>query len=74
MPSEIRCFIGIDIQDLRFDLLADRQNIGGLVDARPGNIADVQQRVHAADIDESAVISQAAHRALHNVCLPGLSE
>ncbi len=43
------------------------KHVGRLVDATPGNFADVQQRVRAADIDERAVVGQAADLALHGV-------
>ena len=58
---------GIHLEHLDLDLLAHRQHVGGLVDAAPGNVGDVQQRVHAADIHESAVIGQAADRAVHGL-------
>ena len=58
---------GIHLQDLGLDLLADRQHVGRLVDAAPGNVGHVQQRVHAADIDEGAVVGQAADRAVHRL-------
>src|SRR5689334_2298752 len=60
---------GIDFQDARLDLLADGKYVGGLVDASPGDIRDMQQRVHAADIDEGAVIGQAAHRPVDRLAL-----
>ena len=58
---------GIHLEDPRLHLVAHLEHIGGLVDAAPGNVGHVQQRIHAADIDEGAVIGQAAHRALHGL-------
>ncbi len=58
---------GVHFQDLGFHRLANRQYIGRLVHARPGNIGHVQQAVHAADIHERAEIGQAAHRAVHGL-------
>src|SRR5580704_1366875 len=57
--------LGINLQNLDFDLLPDGQHVCRLAHAAPGYIADVQQRVHTADIDESPVIGQAANRSLH---------
>ena len=53
----------LDLQHLRVDLLPHCQYIGWLVDAAPGDVADVQQTVHSADFDERAVVGQAAHGA-----------
>src|ERR1035438_8230832 len=68
LESEGNAFLaGIDLEDPRLHLVADLEDVGGLVDAAPGDIGHMQQGIHAADIDEGAVIGQAAHRALHGL-------
>ena len=62
----------LDLQHLRVNLLSHRQHVGRLVDASPGDIADVQQTIDSADIDERAVVHQAAHRAGDDIALPDL--
>ena len=64
--------LGIDLEHLGFDLLAHREHVGGLVDAAPGDLADMQQAVHAADVDEGAVVGQAADRAAHGFAFADL--
>ena len=59
-------FGGIDFENLDVELLADREHIGRLIDAPVRDIGDVQHAVHAADVDECAVIEQTAHRAVHH--------
>ena len=59
--------VGINLDDHGFDLLAGRKHVRRFVDATPGNFADVKQSVGAADINERAVIGQAADLALHGV-------
>ena len=59
--------VRLDANDFRFDLLAGRKHVGRLVDAMPGNFADMKQGISAADIDESAVVGQAADFALDDV-------
>ena len=49
---------GINLQDLGFDLLPGRENVGRLVDAAPGNVGDMQQAVDAADVNEGAVVGR----------------
>ena len=61
--------VRVDLDDHGFDLLARGKHVRRLVDATPRNFADMQQGIHAADIDERAVIGQAAHFALHGIAL-----
>ena len=48
------------LEDLDFDLLADGEDVRGLLDARPADFTDVQQGIDAAEVDERAVIGEAA--------------
>ena len=57
----------VDLDDLRFDLLARGKHVGRLVYAMPRNFSDVQQSVGATDVHECAVVGEAAHFALHRV-------
>src|SRR5580700_7130223 len=52
--------ISRELEDLYFDLLSYREHIRRLVDAAPGDVAHMQQSGAAAQIDESAVIGEAA--------------
>ncbi len=56
----------IHLQDLDVEFLPDRQHIGRLVHPAVRDIGHVQHAVHAANIDERAVIEQAAHSAVHH--------
>src|SRR5215467_3191236 len=58
-----------ELKYLYFDLLSHRKNIGRLIHASPGDIADVQQGIDSAEINEGTVISQAAHRGCNGVPL-----
>jgi hypothetical protein len=58
-------FVAIDLEDLRFDFLADGEDIGGIIDPRPRDLADVQQAVHTTKVDEGAVVGQAADGAVN---------
>src|ERR1700757_3965467 len=60
-------FVGIDFQNLGFDFLARGEDIGGLVDTAPADVADVEQRVHSTNVDEGAIARKAAHSAMHDV-------
>ena len=51
-------------EHLHLDLLADLEHLAGMVDAAPGELADMHQAVGAAQIDERAEVGQVADRAL----------
>src|SRR5208282_328365 len=59
--------VGIDLDDPGFDLLAGGKHVSRPVDATPGNFADVKQGVRASDIDEGAVIGDAANFSVHGI-------
>ena len=65
---------GIDFENLDFDGIARCHHIGRLGDAMPGHVADVQQSIHAAQIDERAEIGDAANRSAHHRAFLQLSE
>ncbi len=46
-----------------FDLLADGEDVGGLGDAVPADVADVEEAVGTADVDEGAVVGEGADGA-----------
>src|SRR6516225_5553601 len=46
----------IDLDDLDLHLLADVEELGGMVDPPPGDVGDVQEPVDAAEIDEGAIV------------------
>src|SRR3989440_4312726 len=54
----------VDVEDFDFDLLADLHHLGGVRHAPVAHIGDVQQPVHAAQIDEGAEIGDVLHDAL----------
>lgn len=43
------------------------QNVGGLIDSAPADIADVKECVDSTDVDEGAIAGETAHRAAHGV-------
>ena len=63
----MRRLAGSTLRTLASTSCPDGENVGGLVYAGPGDIGHVQQGVHAADVHESAVIGQAADRAVHGL-------
>src|SRR5213079_2695618 len=54
----------VDVEDFDFDLLADLHHLGGMRHAPVAHVGDVQQPVHAAQIDEGAEIGDVLHDAL----------
>ena len=53
---------GIDLENADLEFLADGEHVFGLVDAAPGDVADVEQAIDAAEIDEGAVRHEACGR------------
>ena len=68
----MRRLVGIDLEHLGFDCLSHRKYICGFVDAVPGDLAHVQQPVHAAQVNESAIVGEAADRAAHDFAFADL--
>ena len=64
----------VDLLDLDFDLLADLQHFAGVVDAVPAHLADVDQAIDAAQIDERAEIVQLADGAFADLARRQLGE
>ena len=54
----------VDVQDLHLDFLVDRDHLGGMVDASPAHVGDVQQAVDAAEVDERAELGDVLDDAL----------
>ena len=57
----------VDADDLHLDGLADRQHLGRVVDAAPGDVGDVQQAVDAAEVDERTVIGDVLDHAVDDL-------
>ena len=55
--------LGVDLDDLHLDRVADRQHLGRVVDALPAHVGDVQQAVDAAEVDERAVVGDVLDHA-----------
>src|SRR5579863_2525297 len=65
-PDGDATLLRINLQNLDIDLLPPREHVGWLADTASRNITDVQQGVHATNINDRPVICQAANRAMHD--------
>ncbi len=54
----------VDVENLDLDLVADLDDLGGMVDVVPGKLGDVHQAIDAAQIDERAEVDDRGNRAL----------
>jgi hypothetical protein len=54
----------VDVEDLDLDLLADLDHLRRVRDAAPRHVGDVQQAVHAAEVDERAEVGDVLDDAL----------
>src|SRR5690606_12638952 len=57
----------VHADDLHLHGLADRQNLGGMVHAAPGDVGDVQQAVDAAEVNERTVIGDVLDHAIEDL-------
>ena len=57
----------INLDDFYPHRLADRQNLGRMIDSPPGDIGHVEEPVDAAKIDEGAVIGDVLHHAVDHL-------
>src|SRR5436190_2177238 len=53
----------VDVENLDLDLLPDLEHLGGMVDVAPRQLADVDEAVHAVEIDEGAEVDDVRDRA-----------
>src|SRR5262245_13475431 len=49
------------------DFVIDLEQLGGMADATPRHVGDVQQAVDAAEVDERAVVGDVLHRAAQDL-------
>src|SRR6266702_2959771 len=61
--------VHVHVQHLDGDLLADLDDLAGMVDVLPGQLGDVHQAVHAAQVDERAEVDDRGHGALADLAL-----
>src|SRR6267142_436276 len=56
--------LGVELEHLRGDLVADREHLGGVLHATPREIGDVEEPVYPAEVDERAVVGDVLDDAL----------
>ena len=56
--------LGVELQDLGVELLADLHHFARVADTAPGHVGDVQQAVDAAEVDERAVLGDVLDHAV----------
>ena len=59
--------VAVDVEHLDVDLLADLEHLGRMVDVAPRQLRDVDQAVHAVEVDERAEVDDVRDRALDDV-------
>src|SRR5690606_14182587 len=64
----------VDVEHLDLDLLAHLNHLGGVVDVLPGQLGDVHQAVHPAEVDERAEVDDGGDHALADLALGQLVE
>ena len=53
--------VEVDVQDLNRDLVADLDDLGGVVDVLPGQLGDVDQTVDATQVHEGTEVDDGGH-------------
>ena len=61
--------LGIDADDLHLHRVADVEDLGGVIDAAPRHVGDVQEAVDAAEVDERAVVGDVLDEAVDDLAL-----
>ena len=64
----------IDVEHLHLELVADGDDRAGVVDVLPGELRDVDQPVHAAEVHEGAEVDDAGHHARTDLAGPQVVE
>jgi hypothetical protein len=61
--------VEVDLEDLDGDLLAHLDDLGGVLDVLPGQLGDVHEAVHAAEVDERTEVDDRRDDALADLAL-----
>src|SRR4051812_15481772 len=56
--------VAVDVEHLDLDRVADREDLGRVVDVRPGQLGDVDEAVDAVEVDERAEVDDVRDLAL----------
>ena len=59
--------VAVDVEHLDLDRLADVEHLGRMVHVAPGELGDVDQAVHAVEVDERAEVDDVRDLALDDV-------
>ena len=66
---ETRSRSKINVKNLDGDFLANLDNLGRVVNVLPGQLGDVNQTVHATQIDEGTEVDDGGHDTLADLAL-----
>src|SRR5206468_1819368 len=66
--------VHVDVEHLDRDLLADLDDLAGVVDVLPGQLGDVHEAVDAAEVDERAEVDDRGDDALADLALLQLGQ
>src|SRR3712207_5231014 len=66
--------VEVDVEDLDGDLLAHLDDLGGVVDVLPGQLGDVHEAVHAAEVDERTEVDDRGDDTLADLAALQLGE
>src|SRR5256885_982217 len=59
-------FLAVELEHYDFDFFADSDDLRRVIDAPPGHVADVENAVDAAEIDEGAIAGNVLHCAFED--------
>ena len=65
MPERDAAGLAVEVEDDHLELVAHLHQLGGVADAPPRHVGDVEQAVDPAQIDEGAVVGDVLHDAGH---------
>src|SRR5262245_33764843 len=68
-PKRYPLGLRVETDDVDLDALADIQGLGGMVDAPPGDVGDMQQAIAPAEIDKGAVVGDVLDDAVEDLPL-----
>jgi len=59
----------VEVEDDDVDLLVEADDLFGVVDAAPAEVGDVDEAIHAAEVDEDTVAGDVLHHAFEDLTL-----
>ena len=65
-PQRNLFFLSVEVKDLHFYPVSDREFLRRMPNSAPGDIRDMEKTIHSTQIDKRTIVGEILHRPLDN--------